>query len=65
MLRNGRVSELMSPYRDEWGEEDAELRRARPLRLSGPAYAQFSALFACGALDFDSAVLRGAVLHQL
>jgi hypothetical protein len=55
----------MSPYRDEWGEEDAELRRARPLWLSAPAYAQFSALLATGALDFDSAVLRGAVLHQL
>ncbi len=58
MLRAGRASACQSPYLDAHGEEDVDLRRGRPLALAPNCYAQLSQLWAAGALDFDSYMLR-------
>jgi E3 ubiquitin-protein ligase UBR3 len=58
MLRACRASACQSPYLDAHGEEDVELRRGRPLALAPACFAQLSQLWAAGALDFDSYMLR-------
>jgi hypothetical protein len=42
-----------SPYLDAHGEEDAGLKRGRPLRLAGGVYASLSDLWAGAGFDYD------------
>jgi E3 ubiquitin-protein ligase UBR3 len=54
LLRGGRRCVYPSPYLDEYGEEDAYLRRGRPLHLCAPRYALVQRLWAHAAFDSDS-----------
>lgn len=46
------------------GDEDCELRRGRPLHLSLACYARLAALWAHGALQFDTHVLHSSRLTE-
>lgn len=59
-MRRSRVTTCQSPYLDVHGEEDYQLRRGRPLRLSDSVYGALSHLWAAAGLDFDSYTLHHA-----
>jgi allophanate hydrolase subunit 2 len=48
-----RLTVAGSPYLDAHGEEDAGLKRGRPLRLARAVYGALSALWAAGGVDAD------------
>lgn len=49
-----------SPFLDVHGEEDAEMRRGKPLFLNAHGYAVLSAIWAGAGLDFESSTLHAA-----
>ncbi len=57
-IRNGRVTLCQSLFLDAHGEEDVQLKRGRPLKLSVGVYGALSRLWAGAGLDFDSTVLH-------
>jgi hypothetical protein len=58
-LNGPRTIVIQSPYLDTHGEEDAELRRGRPLYLQPKIYAHLSRLWSA-QLDFDSVLLHAS-----
>jgi len=60
VLRPARLAVGPSPFLDAHGEEDADLRRGRPLFLDARVYGQLAQLWAAGALEYDSTLLQAS-----
>eukprot|EP01103_Thecamoeba_quadrilineata_P002775 TRINITY_DN1266_c0_g1_i2.p1 TRINITY_DN1266_c0_g1~~TRINITY_DN1266_c0_g1_i2.p1 ORF type:complete len:603 (-),score=89.84 TRINITY_DN1266_c0_g1_i2:142-1950(-) len=64
LLRGPRYCFWGSPYLDEHGEEDIELRRGKPLYLSQFRYNQLKKLWLTHGMDHDSHVLANTQREQ-
>jgi hypothetical protein len=64
LLRGDRVCNWGSPYLDEHGEEDIELRRGKPLHLNAARYAQLRRLWVTQGIEHDSHVLKNSSLQS-
>lgn len=63
LVRGERLATWGSPYLDEHGEEDIELRRGKPLRLNAARYAQLRRLWITQGIEHDSHVLAKTTLQ--
>ncbi|GAB2263939.1 hypothetical protein Droror1_Dr00026073 [Drosera rotundifolia] len=63
--RNARQALWASPYLDAFGEEDADMRRGKPLYLNEERYAALTSLVASHGLDRCSAVLKRTTIGPL
>lgn len=64
VYRNDRLAKWGSPYLDEHGEEDAELRRGKPLLLSEDRYASLEKLWLSHGFDHDFRILSQTLLNR-
>jgi hypothetical protein len=63
VYRGDRVAVWGSPFLDEHGEEDAELRRGKPLLLSRERYAALERLWLSHGFDHNARMLQQTVLQ--
>jgi hypothetical protein len=64
ILRYGRYCYWGSPYLDDHGEEDIDIKRGRPLRLNKERYDELHRLWVQNAIEHDSRVLGATVREQ-
>eukprot|EP01103_Thecamoeba_quadrilineata_P010115 TRINITY_DN209_c0_g1_i1.p1 TRINITY_DN209_c0_g1~~TRINITY_DN209_c0_g1_i1.p1 ORF type:complete len:1920 (-),score=413.24 TRINITY_DN209_c0_g1_i1:1070-6829(-) len=64
LLRGARFCFWGSPYLDDHGEEDLELRRGKPLYLSHSRYNQLKRLWVTHGMDHDSHILAHSQREQ-
>lgn len=64
VYRKDRLAKWGSPYLDEHGEEDPELRRGKPLLLSEDRYAALQKLWLSHGFDHDFRVLSQTFLNR-
>jgi hypothetical protein len=62
-MRGDRIAQWGSPYLDEHGEEDIDLRRGKPLHLNAARYAQLRRLWVTQGIEHDSHVLAKSSLQ--
>jgi Proteolysis_6 C-terminal len=63
VYRNDRLAMWGSPYLDEHGEEDAELRRGKPLFLSHERYSSLERLWLTHGFDQNARIIAHTVLQ--
>lgn len=63
LIRGDRIAQWGSPYLDEHGEEDIDLRRGKPLHLNAARYAQLRRLWVTQGIEHDSHVLAKSSLQ--
>ena len=64
ILRNGRYAYWGSPYLDDHGEEDIDIKRGRALRLNKERFDELHRLWVQGVIEHDSRVLSCTVREQ-
>jgi len=64
LIRNNRTAIWGSPYLDEFGEEDMELHRGKPLYLNQERMQVLQRLFVTQGFDYDARILNKSTQFQ-
>ncbi|GJQ08909.1 hypothetical protein GpartN1_g700.t1 [Galdieria partita] len=64
LIRNNRTAIWGSPYLDEFGEEDMELHRGKPLYLNQERMEVLQRLFVTQGFDYDARILNKSTQFQ-